>query len=151
MKRPASRSGFALVVVVVLTALTAGLLSMLTLWASYRYCEVQSERIRQVTHAISDSAVAYAKSHLSEWKSNPPADCIVLDVDSLAPSGISASASVMIVTQDRHRVCRIFSRVECGVLASGDTVDLPLGPVPTTSSTTTSSAQVMEKAAPETP
>lgn len=151
MKTPASRSGFALVVVVMLTALTAGLLSMLTLWASYRYREAQSERIRQVTHAICDSVVAYARSHLSEWKSNPPADRIVLDVDSLAPSGMSASAWVIIVTQDGHPVCRISSRVECGALASGDSVDLPLGPVPTTSSTTTSSAQAMEEAAPKAP
>lgn len=151
MKGPASRSGFALVVVVVLTALTAGLLSMLTLWANYRYREVQSERLRQAAHAVSDSAVAYARSHLSEWRSNPPVDRIVLEVDSLVPAGMSASASVVPVTEGGRRVCRISSRVEGGALTSGDTVDLPLGPAPTTSSTATSFTLVREEAPPETP
>jgi type II secretory pathway pseudopilin PulG len=146
MRTPTSRNGFALIVVVVLTALTAGLLSMLSLWAAYRYREVQSERARQVARAIGDSAVAYARSHLNEWKSAPPADRLVLDVSSLAPAGMSASASVVFVIEDGRRVCRVSSRAERGAIASEDTVDLPLGPAPATSS-----APAVEKAAPDTP
>ncbi len=149
MRTPASCHGFVLIVVVVLTALTAGLLAMLSLWASYRYREVQSERVRQVTRAVSNSAVAYARVHLSEWKSNPPAGSLVLDVSSLAPTGMSASASVAFVIEGNQRVCRIASRVERGTIASGDTVDLPLGPAPATSPA--SSVPAVEKAAPEPP
>ena len=132
MKKANRRHGFVLVVVVMLAALTAGLLATVGTWAAYRYRGLRAERVRQVTRAVADSSAAYARLHLDEWKKSPPAAEIALDVSSLAPTGMTASASIAFVVEDGRQICRISSYVDRGSLAAADTTDIPLGPAPAT-------------------
>ena len=135
MRKANRRHGFVLVVVVMLAALTAGLLAVIGTWGAYRYRGLRAERVRQVTRAVSDSAVSYARVHLDEWKKSPPPTGIDLEVSSLAPAGMTASSSISFVVEDGRRLCRISSRVDRGSLAAADTADIPLGPAPATAPT----------------
>lgn len=139
MRRP-RRRGFMLMTVVVVMSLAAGVLAVLAGWSIQHYREVQAERVRQVTRAVSDSAAAYARQHLAEWGRRPPTVPIRLDVGSLAPPGLSATATVEIVTGDGRRVCRIAAHVERGSLAAADMVELLMAE-PATSSAPVSSGQ----------
>ncbi len=132
MKKANGRRGFVLLVVVLLAALTAGLLAMVGTWGAYRYRGLQAERVRQVTRAVADSSLSYARLHLDEWKKSPPATSIELDVSDLPPPGMTASAGIAFVVEDGRQICHISSYVDRGSLAAADTTDIPLGPAPAT-------------------
>ncbi len=136
MKKANRRHGFVLIVVVMLAALTAGLLATVGTWAAYRHRGLQAERVRQATRAVAAGSLAYARLHLDEWKKSPPTAGIELDISALAPAGMTASARIAFVVEDGRQICRIFSYVDRGSLAAADTTDIPLGQAPTTAPAT---------------
>ena len=152
MKTRERRRGFVLIIVLIVMTLTAGVLALVASWGVYRHRELQLDRVRLGSRVINDSALAYARLHLAEWTAQPPDSGIDLDVGSLALRGLTASATVSVVTDGNRRVCRIATRVERGSLLATNEIDLPMGPpaeaLPSTSPSTAPAIETPTTTAP---
>ncbi len=145
MKSGGRRRGLVLTIVLIVMTLTAGVLALIACWGVYRYRELQLDRVRLGAQVINDSALAYARLHIAEWTAQPPDSGIDLDVSSLAPRCLTASATVSVMTDGERRICRIATRVERGSVVATNEIDLPLSsPADVSPSTMPSTAPAVE-------
>jgi hypothetical protein len=97
----------ALLLVVVSMALIGGMVSALASYSVRAWQRGQAERLRIAARAVADSAAEYARFHLEDWHSSPPAEAIVLDVAELLPSGLSGSATVDCSGAAGSMICQV--------------------------------------------
>ena len=131
MRRPTScRRGFILTAVLAVMGLVAGVLAVLAYCSATYYRDHQAERIHLVAQAVTDSVIAYARTHEASWSATPPSEAIPVDIAALLPPGASGSASIAFPANKDHRTCHVLVRVARGRYGSASELDLDLVPSP---------------------
>jgi hypothetical protein len=126
IRQPHRQRGAILVLVVVVMTVVAGSLAAMGTFAAFRYREVRVERARQVNRAIVDSAAGWVADKRNDWMADPPRQPVELDVKSLLPPEMTASATVTARKEEGMLKCTVATRVEYGVYAASNEVELPM-------------------------
>ncbi len=126
MKALANRRcrGLILVLVLGVIVLVGGALTVLATWAAEGYRTRQGDQARLAAHALTDSAVGYARGHLQEWSTHPREEPVNLDVSTLLPPNMTGSAVITFDTLGGRRICRITGAAQVGLSAATDEVGL---------------------------
>jgi len=114
-----------LLVVVVLTTIVVGLVSILALHSAQLYRQRRADSVRSVARALAASGAAYARSHLNPVPASVPTS-IELEVASLLPKGTTGSLVLAFPVIDGEPVCRVTAKADMGGYQAMDEIDLEL-------------------------
>ena len=118
------RPGVMLALVMMVMAMISYLLAVLATCSVGHHRERQLQRVRCAARSLTDSSLAYARSHLEAWQTAPPEQTINLDVTALLPERMKGSAQISFIAAGDSHVCHITVRVERFGLIAADQVDL---------------------------
>ena len=120
------RPGVMLALVMMVMAMISYLLAVLATCSVGHHRERQLQHVRCAARSLTDSSLAYARSHLQTWKTDPPEQAINLDVAALLPERMKGSAHISFLEAGDSHVCRIAVRVERFGVIAADQVELPV-------------------------
>jgi len=121
------RGGLTLVIVVVVMAVAAGLLSVLVAQNIDMHRRLQQARGRAAARAISASMAQYTSMHRQILSQMRPGEPVTLDVSALAPGRTASEARIEHIARDDGFVFRLTTRLERGRLNLEDIRELSAG------------------------
>ena len=107
MKQDGRRQAFALILVLAVMALLAGVVAGLAYHAGALHAQLRSQRVHAMARFASQSAVALVHQRSNDWSATRPAANVELSFDRLLSSGVTGVGMVEFSAADTPLTCDI--------------------------------------------